>query len=146
MFHEDWGLDMDAVLQSFATGLPVLILHIFVTLAMLAGGVVLYTFTTPHKDFALVKDGNLAAAISLSGAILGLAIPLAFCMASSVNVAEIIIWGILAVAIQILVFRLCDLLLKDLSTRIEEGEMAPAVLLAGIKLSVAAINAAAISG
>ena len=67
-------------------------------------------------------------------------------MASSVNVAEIIIWGILAVAIQIVVFRLCDLLLKDLSTRIEEGELAPSILLAGIKLSVAAINAAAISG
>jgi len=137
---------MDVVLQSFAAGLPFLILHFFVTLAMLASGVVLYTLTTPHKDFALVKEGNLAASISLSGAILGLAIPLGFCMASSVTVAEIIIWGILAVAIQIVVFRLCDLLLKDLSTRIEEGELAPSILLAGIKLSVAAINAAAISG
>ena len=137
---------MDVVLQSFATGLPVLLLHLLVPLAMLAGGIVLYTFTTPHKDFALVKDGNQAAAISLSGAILGMAIPLAFCMASSVTVAEIFIWGILALAIQILVFRLCDLLLKNLSTRIEEGEFVPAVLLAGIKLSVAAINAAAISG
>jgi putative membrane protein len=137
---------MDVVLQSFATGFPVLLLHLCVTLAMLAGGVVLYTFTTPHKDFALVKSGNLAAAISLSGATLGLAIPLAFCMAASVSVGEIVIWGVLAVIIQILVFRVCDLLLRDLSTRIEAGELAPAVLLAGIKLSVAAINAAAISG
>ena len=137
---------MDVVLQSFAAGFPVLMLHLLVTLAMLAGGVVLYTITTPHKDFALVREGNLAAAISLAGAILGLAIPLAFCMASSVSVAEIVIWGLLAVAVQILVFRLSDFLLRDLSTRIEAGEMAPAVLLAGIKLSVAAINAAAISG
>ena len=106
----------------------------------------LYTITTPHKDFALVREGNLAAAISLSGAILGLAIPLAFCMATSVSVAEIVIWGLLAVLVQILVFRLADLLLRDLSARIEGGELAPAVLLAGIKLSVAAINAAAISG
>ncbi len=137
---------MDVVLQSFAAGFPVLMLHLLVTLAMLVAGVVLYIVTTPHKDFALVKDGNLAAAISLSGAILGLAIPLAFCMASSVSVAEIVIWGLLAVLVQILVFRLVDLLLLDLSARIEGGEMAPAVLLAGIKLSVAAINAAAISG
>ncbi len=137
---------MDVVLQSFATGFPVLLLHFSLTLAMLAGGVVLYTFITPHKDFALVREGNLAAAISLSGAILGLAIPLAFCMAASVSMAEIIIWGLLAVVVQLLVFRLSDLLLRDLSTRIEAGEMAPAVLLAGIKLSVAAINAAAISG
>lgn len=137
---------MNVVLQSFASGFPVLMLHLLVTLAMLAGGVVLYTITTPHKDFTLVRDGNLAAAISLSGAILGLAIPLAFCMATSVTVAEIVIWGLLAVVVQILAFRLSDLLLKDLSARIEGGEMAPAVLLAGIKLSVAAINAAAISG
>ena len=137
---------MDVVLQSFAAGFPVLMLHLLVTLAMLAGGVVLYTITTPHKDFALVREGNLAAAISLAGAILGLAIPLAFCMASSVSVAEIVIWGVLAVFVQILVFRLSDLLLRDLSSRIESGEMAAAVLLAGIKLSVAAVNAAAFSG
>jgi len=137
---------MGVVLQSFATGFPVLMLHLVVTLAMLAGGVMVYIVTTPHKDFALVRGGNLAAAISLSGAILGLAIPLAFCMASSVSVGEIVIWGLLAVVVQILVFRLADLLLRDLSTRIEDGELAPAVLLAGIKLSVAAINAAAISG
>ncbi|MBT5190803.1 MAG: DUF350 domain-containing protein, partial [Rhodospirillaceae bacterium] len=105
---------MDVVLQSFAAGFPVLMLHFCVTLAMLAGGVTLYVFTTPHKDFALVRQGNLAAAISLSGAILGLAIPLAFCMASSVSVAEIVIWGLLAVAVQILVFRLSDFLLRDL--------------------------------
>ena len=137
---------MDVVLQSFATGFPVLLLHFCVTLAMLVGGVVLYVFTTPHKDFALVKSGNLAAAVSLSAAVLSLAIPLAFCMATSVSVGEIVIWGVLAVVVQTLVFRLGDLLLRDLSARIEDGEMAPAVLLAGIKLSVAAINAAAISG
>ena len=67
-------------------------------------------------------------------------------MASSVSVGEIVIWGLLAVLVQILAFTLADLLLRDLSARIEGGEMAPAVLLAGIKLSVAAINAAAISG
>ena len=137
---------MDVVLQSFVTGFPILMLHLLVTLAMLAGGVWLYTVITPHKDFTLVRDGNLAAAISLTGAILGLAIPLAFCMAPSVSVGEIVIWGLLAVLVQILAFTLADLLLRDLSARIEGGEMAPAVLLAGIKLSVAAINAAAISG
>ena len=137
---------MDVVLQSFVTGFPVLMLHLLVTLAMLAGGVWLYTVITPHKDFTLVRDGNMAAAISLTGAILGLAIPLAFCMAPSVSVGEIVIWGLLAVLVQILAFTLADLLLRDLSARIEGGEMAPAVLLAGIKLSVAAINAAAISG
>ena len=69
---------MDVVLQSFVTGFPVLMLHLLVTLAMLAGGVWLYTVITPHKDFTLVRDGNLAAAISLAGAILGLQFPWPF--------------------------------------------------------------------
>ncbi len=45
---------MDVVLQSFASGFPVLMLHFLVTLAMLAGGIVVYTITTPHKDFTFV--------------------------------------------------------------------------------------------
>ncbi|MDP6344534.1 MAG: DUF350 domain-containing protein [Alphaproteobacteria bacterium] len=137
---------MDVLLQAFAAGLPVLILHFLVTVAMLAGGVAVYTAVTPHKDFALVRQGNLAAAVSLAGAILGLAIPLAFCMASSVSVGEIVIWGLLALVVQILAFRISDLLLRDLSSRIEAGELAPALLLAAIKLALAAINAAAVSG
>ena len=108
-----------------------------------------YIFFRWFKEVDLPKKEKITHFIFsglLAGAILGLAIPLAFCMASSVSVAEIVIWGVLAVFVQILVFRLSDLLLRDLSSRIESGEMAAAVLLAGIKLSVAAVNAAAISG
>ena len=72
---------MLSVLQSFVAGLPVLLLHLGVTLAMLAGAVAVYVWSTPHKEFALIREGNNAAALSLSGAILGLAIPLAVSMA-----------------------------------------------------------------
>jgi putative membrane protein len=137
---------MDAVLDSFLAGLPVLLLHLAVTVAMLVVAVVIYTAITPHKDFALVRQGNMAAAISLSGAIVGLALPLALCMAVSVNVADIVIWGVLTLVLQLLAFRLTDLVLRDLPRRIEAGETGPALVLAAIKLSVAMINAAAISG
>jgi putative membrane protein len=137
---------MQPVLQSFVAGLPVLLLHLSVTLAMLAGAVLVYVWTTPHREFALIREGNNAAAVSLSGAILGLAIPLAVCMAVSVNVFDIIVWGVLTLVIQIVVFRIVDLVLRDLPDRIDRGEMGSATLLAAIKLAVATINAAAISG
>jgi putative membrane protein len=137
---------MDAVLQSFLTGLPVLLLHVAVTVAMLALGILIYVWITPHKDFTLVRQGNAAAAVSLSGAILGLAIPLAMSLAVSVNVADIVIWGALALVIQLVVFQLTDLILRDLPRRIEAGEVPAAMVLSAIKLSVAAINAAAVSG
>ena len=137
---------MDAVLQSFLAGFPVLLMHFVVTIAMLAVGVTIYIWITPHKDVALVRAGNVAAAISLSGAILGLAIPLAMSMSVSVNVADIVIWGLLTLVIQLIVFRLADLILRDLSARIEAGEIAAALLLSAYKLAVAVITAAAVSG
>ena len=87
-----------------------------------------------------------AAASSFAGAILGLAIPLAICMATSVGVLDIILWGLVALVIQLLAFRLADLLLKDLPKRIEAGEMGASILVIAVKLSVAFINAAAIAG
>ena len=137
---------MEAVLQSFLAGFPVLLKHFFVTVVMLAAGVAVYVWITPHKDLALVKGGNVAAAISLSGAVLGLAIPLAMSMSVSVNVADIVIWGLLTLVIQLVVFRLTDLVLRDLPARIESGEVAAALVLSAIKLAVAAVTAAAVSG
>ena len=84
--------------------------------------------------------------MSISGAIVGLAIPLAVCMATSVNVWDIVIWGIVTLLIQILAFRIGDALLKDVPTRIENGEMGAAILIVGIKLAIALINAAAVAG
>ncbi len=134
------------MVQSFLTGFPTLLLHFSVTLSILAAGIWLYMLITPHKELALIREGNTAAAISLSGAVLGLAIPLAFSMSVSVNVLDILIWGVLALVIQLACFWAMDKLMGELSRRIDEGEMGPAILLAGVKLSVAVVNAAAISG
>ena len=80
------------------------------------------------------------------GAIVGLAIPLAICMASSVNVWDIVVWGVVTLLIQILAYRIGDLLLKDLPNRIEKNEMGAAILVVGIKLAISFINAAAVAG
>ena len=136
---------MDAVIQSFLVGFPVLILHSSVTLAMLAMGVFFYVKITPYDEIDLVRAGNSAAAVSLAGAIIGLAIPLAFSMASSVTIWEILIWGPVTLFLQLIAFRLTDLMLKDLPKRITDGEMGAALLLISIKLAVAAINAAAVT-
>lgn len=137
---------MDAVIQSFLTGFPVLLLHFAVTLAMLAVGVTIYSLITPYHELRLIRNGNTAAAVSFAGAIVGLAIPLAICMASSVSVWDIAIWGVVTLLIQILAYRIGDALLKDLPTRIENGEMGAAILVVSIKLAVAFINAAAVAG
>jgi putative membrane protein len=137
---------MDAAIQSFLAGIPFLLSHFGVTILMLLIGVFAYMWITSHDERTLIREGNTAAAVSLAGAILGLAIPLAFCMANSVNVYDIVIWGILTLVIQLATFKIIDIWLRDLSKRIEDGEVGTAILLVSVKLAVASINAAAISG
>jgi len=137
---------MQAVLDSFVAGFPILLLHSSVTMAILVAGVLLYIWITPWDEMALIRTGNTAAAISLGGAIIGLAIPLAFAMSASVSVYEILIWGPVTLLLQIIAFRIADLVLRDLPSRIESGEVGAATLLVSIKLAVAAVNAAAVSG
>lgn len=137
---------MQAVLDSFLSGFPVLMLHSSVTIAILVVGVALYIWITPWDELSLIRAGNTAAAVSLGGAIIGLALPLAFAMAASVSVYEILLWGPVTLVLQIVAYRIADRVLKELPRRIDAGEMGAAVLLVSIKLAAAAINAAAVSG
>jgi len=137
---------MEAVLQSFLNGFPVLLMHFSVTLLMLVAGAVIYQMITPYNELDLIRGRNIAAALSFSGALVGLALPLAVCMARSLNLWDIIIWGCLTLFIQLIAYRIGDALLKDLPKRIENGELSAATTIVGIKLSVAMINAAAVAG
>ena len=136
----------DAILQSLLSGFPFLILHFTVTVGIWLVGVWLYVLSTPYREMDLIRQNNPAAAITLSGAMLGLALPLGFAMAASVNVLDILIWGCVTVAIQIAVYRAVDLVLRDLPRRIAAGEIAAALTASAVKLSIAVFNAAAVSG
>ena len=130
-------------IQAFAAGFPVFLAHAGVTVAILFAAVALYVLLTPHKEVALIREGNTAAAISLAGVLVGLAIPLAASLKASTNVIEIGLWGAVTVIVQLLVFRLVDLVLRGLPKRIQEGEISAAALLVGAKLATALVIAAA---
>ncbi len=137
---------MDAILQTIQTGLPVLAMHLSLTVALFVLGVFAYVKITPHHEFQLVRDGNQAAGLSLSGVVIGMAMPLAFSLAASVNEWDILLWGFIVVVLQMLAFVAAHLLLRDLSQRIENGEMAAAWVLFSFNVSLAMLLSAAISG
>ncbi|PZR34649.1 DUF350 domain-containing protein [Caulobacter segnis] len=132
--------------QAFATGFPITLLHAGVTLLMLILGTALYALMTPHKEITLIREGNSAAALSLGGVMVGLAIPLAVSLSAATSVVEIVIWGAATTAVQLLVFRCTDMVLKGLPERIQDGEISAAALLVGAKLATALILAAAVAG
>ncbi|GER01635.1 DUF350 domain-containing protein [Iodidimonas gelatinilytica] len=136
---------MPMVIDSLIAGLPDFLAQSATCFAVLILGLVIYMWMTPHKEMALIRDGNSAASLSLGGAILGLSLPLAFTLAGSISVVDMAVWGVVTLVLQLLAFRVMDLVLKDLSARIERGEMAAAILLVSAKLATAMVNAAAIS-
>ena len=132
-------------IQAFATGFPITLMHVGVTVLILIAAAGLYILLTPHREIALIREGNTAAAVSLGGVLVGLALPLAESMSASTNVIELGLWGVATVAVQLLIFRLVDLILRGLPRRIQEGEMSAAALLVGAKLATALVVAAAVS-
>lgn len=133
-------------IQAFAVGFPVTLLHAGVTVAMLLLGAALYAAMTPYRDVQLIREGNTAAAISLGAIIVGLALPLGVSLAAAATVVEIVIWAVAVIAVQLLVFRVADLVLRGLPARIAAGETAAAAFLAAIKLATAVVLAAAVAG
>jgi putative membrane protein len=117
-----------------------------VTLALLGVGLGSYMALTPFHEMRLVREGNLAGGIVLTGAVVALAIPLAATLASSLVTLDILLWGMVAVVLQLLAFLLTAALFRGLRAMIEAGNIAAACVVAGIQLAVALINAGAMAG
>ncbi len=137
---------MDSILDTLRLGLPVLVLQMAITLALLGAGIACYMAVTPFHEMRLVRAGNAAAGIVLMGAIVALAIPLAATLGSSLVTLDILLWGIVAVVLQLLAFLLTTLLFRGLRGMIEAGNIAAACVTVGIQLAVALINAGAMAG
>ena len=122
-------------------------------IAYFAGGallvglfVFLYVNATPQRDFALIRAGNSAAAIALSGGLLGFVLPLASVIAHSASFLDLVVWGVIALLIQLGGFLAARLILPHLPRAIEEGNLADATFLAGLSVSLGILNAACMSG
>lgn len=136
---------MSPEVQAFATGFPIALMHAGATLLILILGLSLYALLSPHREVPQIRHGNAAAMVSFAGVVVGLAIPLAMSLSASTSIVEIGLWGVLIVFVQLLAFRLIDMVMR-LSARVAEGEVAAAVLLSGAKLASALILAAAVAG
>ncbi len=135
---------MNAAVESFVSGFPDFLIYAGAAGILLIGACSLYILLTPQKEMELLRNGNASAGLALAGVIIGLAIPIASCLASSVSLPDLLIWGVVALLIQILAFRFVDLILQDLPKRIERDEAGAAILLIAVKIASALIISAAL--
>ena len=102
----------------------------------------IYTRITPHKEFELIRSGNVAASIALGGAIIGFAIPASNVIAYSISILDFVVWAVIAAFVQLLAFLVTSLVLKGASERIKKGEIAAGIYVAAVAISVGMLNAA----
>jgi putative membrane protein len=131
-------------LDAWATGFPIMLLHAALMLAILFLGAALYGLVTPYREIQLIREGNAAAALSFGGVLTGLALPLAFALASSRSWLDVLLWGVTTTLAQLFLFWLTDLIFHGLPQRVREGDIAAAALMTAAKLAVAAILAGAV--
>jgi len=134
------------ILNGLGSGLPVLLLHFVATVLLFMGGVAAYVAVTPMRERQLLASGNRAAGILLGGTVVALAIPLAATLATSLSLLDIVIWGAIALVLQIVTFGIAVLLFRDLRPMIENGNVAAATTLAALQLAIALLNAGAMAG
>jgi len=126
---------MDSYLQTLAYGLPALLLHLAALTVIYVAGITIYVKLTPHKELELVQNGNIAAATTFSALIIGLILPLAAVLVINRGIWDILIWGTVSLFLQLFLFRITDFIFKGMPARIENDELAPALVLSAFKLA-----------
>ncbi|AVK72173.1 DUF350 domain-containing protein [Cupriavidus necator] len=63
------------------------LIYIVTSFAMLGLFMLVYTQVTPHREFQLIREGNVAAALSLGGAVLGFSLTLSSSIQHSTSVS-----------------------------------------------------------
>lgn len=103
----------------------------------------LYVLITPHREFALIREGNSAAAVQLTGTFLGFAVPVAVVISHSVSIPDMLLWGGVAALVQLAVFFVISrLLFKAISQKITEDCVASGVFVGGMGLGFGVLQAA----
>ena len=125
--------------------LPLYLAYVATAVGLLGGFTVVYMYITPYHEVRLIRAGNRAAAFSLGGVLIGFGLVLASTAAHSVNLLDMVLWGAVALAFQILVFFATALLLKDLRAGIEADKHSYGMIVAAMSITMGLINAGAVT-
>lgn len=125
--------------------LPDFALFFSVSLALVGVYLLVYTVATSHNEFGLIRQNNIAAALSLGLSLTGFALPLSSAVVHANTIPDLVVWGVVAIVVQLIVYMLVRIVLPNLSARIAAGELAAALFLGAASLAAGVINAAAMT-
>lgn len=126
-------------------GLPNFLLYFSVAVALVALYLFIYSLATAHNEFALIRQNVVSAALALGLSLIGFALPLSSAVVHATNIIDCVVWGLVALIVQVLVYWLTRLVVPNLSQRIAAGELAAALFLGTASLAAGIINAASMT-
>ncbi len=126
-------------------GLDEFLVYFAMCIGFVAVFLSVYVHITPYREIALIREGNCAAAASLSGTLVGFVLPLASAVQHSVNPYDLAIWATIALVVQLLVYLATRMILPDLARDIPAGKVASGVFLGAMSASAGILNAASMS-
>lgn len=104
-----------------------------------------YTLITPIPEWRLIREGNQAVALSLGGAMVGFALPLASAITQTHNLADMVITAAIALVVQLLCAEAVQLIRRDRGEALAQGDMAEAILRAATAITIGLLNAACLT-
>lgn len=132
---------MDTLLTSLI-GMEKFFTYFAASLAMMAAFITVYIWIIPYHEIELIRNGNVAASASLSGAVLGFALPLASAVIYSAGLGDMLIWGVVALVGQLIGYAVVRVTIPHLAKDIPEGKLAAGVFLGAVSLAIGVVNAA----
>lgn len=130
--------------EPILNALPAFGLYFVTAIALLAAFLTVYILITPYDEMTLIRAGNVAASVSLGGALIGIALPVAIAVVASHNIYLMVGWGLIACVIQLLVFLVSRLALPQITQDIPADRLSAGIFLAALSIGVGIINAACI--
>lgn len=132
-------------IEMYLFGLPAFLSYFAIGGILLLLYITLYNWITPLNEWELVKQNDPAAAIAFSGSVIGFVLPLESAIENAQSNIECILWGCIALIVQLLAFFVVRMFMPTLSERIKAGEISAGIVLAAISLSVGMINSASMT-
>jgi putative membrane protein len=132
------------ILQSLA-GLPPFLAYFCLSVGAVIGYLAIYTRLTPYDEFESIRKNMPGIAVALGLSLIGFALPVASAIAHSANIIDCLIWSIIALAVQVIVFFVARIPVPDLPQRVAGGEMAAAIWLGLVSVAAGILSAASMS-
>lgn len=121
------------------------LIHLFLAAVLLAVFFKAYTWMTPFDEVLLIRQGNAAAALSLSGALIGFSITIGSALVHTADYEEFAAWAFGAMVVQMLAYAVTTRALNMSKDQIEGNNASFGGLLGAISISIGVINGACIS-